>query len=212
MELREDIGNGINNIIFDLGGVLIDIYPERTVEAFGKLCGEKITMEDIFPQHGSIFLEYELGNVTNEEFAEGIRTVCGYEGVNDNEIFYAWCALIGGPDPRRFALLEQIGKKYRIFVLSNTNDKHIERVHEVMKDKLPGKKFEDYFEHCFYSQDLHLHKPDKEIYMEVITETGIIPEETLFVDDREGNFSGAIEAGLRTYHLTGGEKITDLFK
>jgi len=211
MELKKEIGNGIKNIIFDLGGVIIDIFPERSVEAFGKLCRGKVTLENIFPENESIFLEYELGNVSGDEFIEGIKKNYNCRDVDNQALSDAWCALIGDPDPVRFKLLEKIKKNYRTFVLSNTNVKHIERVHEVMEKSLPGKSFESYFEKCFYSQDMHLHKHDTEIYLQVISDTGIIPEETLFIDDRAGNFTGAKKAGLNTYHLTGREKITDLF-
>lgn len=211
MKLRKDLKDGIKNIIFDLGGVIIDIDPMLSVEAFGQLCGTDISLDDIFPQHDNFFLAYELGNISDNEFAEAIRKNyrCGH--LSDDQICAAWCALIKNPDPARFRLLDKIKEEYRTFVLSNTNGFHVARVEEVVPQYLSGRTFESFFERCFYSHTMHLHKPDRRIYEQVISETGIRPSETLFIDDREMNFTGAREAGLRTYHLTGGETLQDLF-
>lgn len=211
MRLKKSLGEGIKNIIFDLGGVIIDIDPMLSVNAFAELSGQDIGLENIFPEEDNFFLDYELGNISSDGFVEAIQKTCGCREIKYEDVRYAWCALIGGIDMRRFETLDKLKGNYRTFVLSNTNAFHIERVHEIFPTVETGREFESYFEKCFYSQDMHMHKPDREIYEAVIAATGINPAETLFIDDRAVNFSGATEAGLRTYHLTGGETILDIF-
>lgn len=202
---------GIRNILFDLGNVLIDIDIPRTLDAFARLGIGGLEASAIHPHQSGFFQEYELGNLSEIQFLQAIRENFPCEKATDEAIRQAWCALLRDVDPARFALLERLRKKYRLFVLSNTNTLHIARVRELVEQMPGGRAFESYFERCFYSQELHLRKPDPEIYRRVIAEAGIIPQETLFIDDNACNLPPAAALSLHVHHLRGGETVLDLF-
>ena len=212
MKLRQDFSPSIRNILFDMGNVLIDLDVKRTLDAFGRLGIGGFDLKDIHPYTTGFFLEYELGNLSSGAFIRAIREKYDCSRITDEMLWDAWNALLLDADMARFELLEEVGRDYRIFVLSNTNAEHIEYVKREFRQASGGREFESYFEKCFYSQDLHLRKPDVRIYREAIRQAGIVPEETLFIDDNACNLPGALDAGLHTYHLTGGEKIFDLFR
>lgn len=108
-------------------------------------------------------------------------------------------------------MVDELRGNYRTYLLSNTNFPHRVKFKEIYREQF-NENFEDLFIQCFYSDEMHLRKPDQEIYREVVKQTRINPEKTLFIDDNEANIAGAKEFGLQAYHLTNGEKITDLFR
>jgi putative hydrolase of the HAD superfamily len=211
MKLKSSFDPAIKNIVFDLGGVIVDIDIARTLDAFARLDIRGLQPENIHPRQTGFFLEYELGNLTNEAFTAAIRDRYDCTGVTDETIRAAWNALLLDPDPAQFALLDGLRPHYRVFLLSNTNPWHIERLSERYR-ALTGGDFESHFDACFYSHRLHLRKPDRRIYEAVIAAAGIEPSKTLFIDDNAGNFTGAVETGLQVYHLTLLEKIFALFE
>lgn len=212
MKLRDTFSDDIQNIIFDMGNVLIDLDIPATVRAFAALNVGGLRPEDIHPLTIGLFLEYELGNIDDSGFIAAIRETYDCSGVTDAELFAAWNAMLSDVDLRRFALLEKLKENYRLFVLSNTNEGHIRHVKELFREASGGREFESFFERCFYSHDMHLRKPDPEIYRQVIRETGVDPEKTLFIDDNACNISPAAALKLKTHCLAvGKETIRDLF-
>lgn len=201
----------IKNIIFDLGGVLVDIRIDKSVEAFRKLNIKGLDVSDIHPHQKGFFLDYELGLISTGEFIACIRCRYDCSAVDDAAIRSAWNVLLQDIDMRRFRLLERLRKKYRLFLLSNTNELHIGELRRNFRETSGGTEFESYFDGCFYSHVMHLRKPDARVYSQVIETTGIDPAQTIFIDDNDCNFSGALSAGLNVYHLTGGETILDFF-
>ncbi len=211
MKLKQGFDPAIKNIVFDLGGVVVDIDISRTLSAFAQLDIRGLRPRDIHPHQTGFFLDYELGNISNEGFITAIRMQYDCTGVTDEAIRVAWNALLLDPDPARFAVLDSLHSRYRIFLLSNTNPWHIDCLAERYR-ALTGGDFEAHFDACFYSHRLHLRKPDRRIYDAAISATGIDPSETLFIDDNACNFTGAIEAGLQVHHLAPPEKIFHLFE
>jgi putative hydrolase of the HAD superfamily len=203
---------GIRNILFDLGNVLIDIDIPRTLDAFARLGIGGLDPSAIHPHQSGFFQEYELGNISEADFLRQIREDHACEQTTDAAIAEAWCALLTGIDPARFELLDRLRKTHRLFVLSNTNTLHIARVQALAAKALNGRAFESYFERCFYSHEMHLRKPDPAIYRRVIAEAGIVPAETLFIDDNACNLPEAAAEGLKIHHLSRGETVLDLFK
>ena len=211
MQLSNGFPEDIRNLIFDLGNVLVDIDISATLEAFAALNIGGLRPEDIHPHQNGFFLDYELGHLTDDGFLSAIRRAYGCSGIPDHRIWEAWNAMIPAVDSGRFRLMKGLGQ-YRLFVLSNTNPQHISRLHGLYREATGGDDFERFFEACFYSHDMHLRKPDPEIYRSVINQTGIIPEQTLFIDDNACNFPGARALELKTYHLTGNETLFGLFE
>lgn len=201
----------IENIIFDLGGVVLDINITKTLLAFERLKIEGLRSEDIISGHKKFLLDLELGLITPTQFIETIYSdYPDAKKVSEKEIWDAWNALLLPFNEVRIEMLEQVSKSYRTYLLSNTNFPHRVKFKEMYRKQF-GENFEDLFIQCFYSDEMNLRKPDKTIYKEVMDTIRLDPKRTLFIDDNEANIVSAREFGLYAYHLTGGERITNLF-
>ena len=114
-------------------------------------------------------------------------------------------------DAQRVELLRELGKRCPVYLLSNTNLPHRIRFRELFRERFGG-SFDELFVRCFYSDELHLRKPDPEIYRSVARQIGTPPGKLLFIDDNAANVSAARGEGWQACHLTGGITVTDLFE
>ena len=189
----------IKNIIFDLGGVIMNIDFKKTENAFADLgftdFKQYMTQFHITP----FFEEYETGKIDDADFVKGIQQIAG-KPITEQEIIAAWNALLLDFPLERIGLLERLKKRYRIFLLSNTNSLHYTAFQQTLH-ALTGKMLEDIFEKTYFSHTSHVRKPNAAIYQMVLDENNLNPAETLFIDDTASNFSGAEEAGIQTFHL-----------
>lgn len=190
---------GIKNIIFDLGGVVLNIDFKKTEEAFTKLGFSELSKYMNQYHMESFYKDYEVGRIDDEKFIASISGMLPAPKT-DQEIVDAWNALLLDFPPERIEFLESLKDKYRLFLLSNTNAIHHREFHRRFTVQT-GKELDEIFEKTYYSHVLNLRKPGAEIYHVVIKENGLVPSETLFIDDTETNFTGAHEAGLRTLHM-----------
>jgi len=198
----------ISNIIFDLGGVIMDIDVKHTLRAFERLGLDNI--EDMFG-HGfaaSFFSDHEAGRIGDEEFVWEIKKLLTGE-VADEEIIEAWNALLLRFPEDRIRLLQKLKKKYRIFLFSNTNAIHYQKFSAMFRQQFAG-TLEDLFEKAYYSHSLGHRKPDSEGFDIIIKENNLDPRHTLFVDDALINVEGAVRAGLKGLYLPPGIYITDI--
>lgn len=188
------VTNGYRNIIFDLGGVILNIDFELTAKAFTDL-GVK-NFSDHFGQFkiSPLFLSYEVGNIDDNGFFDAIRNETGLP-LTDEQITRAWNALLLDFPQERIDLLLELKQRYNIYLLSNTNALHATQFQEQLKQQT-GLYLEDIFHKVYMSHQVHLRKPGKEIYELVLQENNLKPEETLFLDDTHTNFSGSTEAGI----------------
>jgi putative hydrolase of the HAD superfamily len=200
---------GIKNIIFDLGGVVMNIDFALTTKAFAALGMEGfdnyITQYHITP----LFEDYETGKIDDDTFIKAVQELSGLP-LTREQITGAWNALLLDFPPARIELLRALKKKYRLFLLSNTNSLHLIEFRERFR-RASGVWLEDIFEKTYYSHAVGLRKPHAAIYRLVIDENGLDPRETLFVDDTASNFSGAEEIGLKVLHVKPPMTIMDLF-
>ena len=198
----------ISTIIFDLGGVIMDIDVKKTLNAFSGL-GLKNVHE--YFGHGfaaSFFSDHEAGRITDEEFLQEIKKLLGGE-VSDEAVIEAWNALLLRFPPERIALLTALKSRYRLFLFSNTNAIHQEKFNEIYRQSFPG-ELDALFEKAYYSHSLGQRKPDTAGFEHIIKENGLDPKHTLFVDDALMNVEGAIKAGLKGLYLPPGIFITDI--
>ena len=186
------------NIIFDLGNVLVKLNPEGCIGAFKAIgMGELV---DTNPQSEGMKLMSKLGvgMISTEEFCEAARKLTGTDVTNEEIINAANKMLVEIPDEKKERLLQLKKAGYRLFLLSNTIDVHwgycVEHLFPYQNHGV-----EDYFEHCFLSQRMHLAKPDARIYEEVIRQANINPDETLFIDDLKENCEAAEKLGIHTF-------------
>lgn len=198
----------IKNIIFDLGGVILNIDFKKTNDAFHSLGLEN------FGQHinqfhiTDLFLQYETGQIDDIEFVEGIARLSD-KPMSQDDIIDAWNALLLDFPPERIDLLKRIKPRFRTFLLSNTNSIHLKEFQERLQNE-QGVYLEDLFEKAYYSHVVKLRKPHADIFNLVLKENNLDPSETLFIDDTESNFPEAKKLGIRIFHLKHGMSITDM--
>lgn len=212
MKLRKDFPQNIRNIIFDFGGVIMDIDLMRTINAFRALGVTDLRVEETQAGSGTFFDLNEQGKISTEDFIKFLRArIPAGDTLPEEKIRNAWKALLGEFVPARIALIKTLRKDFRVFLLSNTNPPHREYFCGVFQKKF-GYALDSLFDKAFYSDRLGFVKPDPQIYQAVIAQAGIVPAETLFIDDSEKNVAGAIACGLHAHRLRVGEEtILDFF-
>ena len=186
----------VRAIVFDLGGVLIDLDYDSCVRAFLDILGFERIYEllDLYHQKG-IYGEMEAGHVTADEFrAEVLRG--SRPGAVPADVDRCMAALLKGMDPRKVTLLERLSKKYPIYGLSNNNEISVVRMHEIYEEN--GLDWQRVFRKEFLSCRMKLMKPSREIFDAAAAEIGFPPEEILFVDDSQKNVDGALAAGWQS--------------
>jgi len=203
----------IKNIIFDLGGVILNIDYHLTIDAFVKLGFEDFDAVFTQAKQTGIFDKLDKGLVSPEEFRNGVRELSG-KPFTDTQIDDAWNTLLLDFPIERLKLLEKIRDQYRTFLLSNTNQIHCDVYSNDLYRVYGVNDLSHFFEKVYYSHQIHMRKPDKEAYQLILEENKLNPEETLFIDDTEQHIEGAKAVGINAYHLKlkDGETIEELFK
>ena len=198
----------IRNLIFDLGGVLLNLDFGKTFQAF-----EELGIPDFrqyFQQSHSnpLFADLETGKILPETFYEAFRNATG-QPVTNKQIADAWNAMLLDFRIASMDYLATLKNDYRLFLLSNTNQIHLEAFREIHFQQFAHHDFDSHFEKAWYSHELGLRKPHVECYESVINSHGLHPGETLFIDDTLINIEGALKAGLQTLHLEKGSTIEE---
>ncbi|HRH64944.1 MAG TPA: HAD family phosphatase [Bacteroidia bacterium] len=200
----------IQAVIFDLGGVILDIDYKRTESAFLDLGVGNFG--ELFSQlrQDRLFDDFETGRIDPENFRERLRSIAGLP-ITDKQIDRAWNAiLIGLPKQNVDFLFALREKNYRLFLLSNTNAIHEQAFRKMISDLYGEFIFDRIFEKMYLSHHVHLRKPDVAVYNLVLLENDLNPASTLFVDDSFQNIEGAKKAGLHSFWLEKGKNIHDL--
>jgi len=198
---------GIKNIIFDLGGVIINIDYNLTIRAFENLGIKHADIIYSQKKQTEIFDLLETGKISPAEFCEGIRRISGINA-SDNDIIEAWNAMLLDFPDGIFDLLDVAHKKYKTFLLSNTNEIHYNAYSNILERQLGKTSLSNFFDKQYLSHEIGMRKPDTEIFRLVIEENGLLPDEALFIDDSPQHIEGARKAGLKTHWL----KDNDLHK
>jgi len=201
---------GIKNIIFDLGGVILNLAVENTHREFSRLSG--LPLEEIKARvhHGKYFHEYERGLISDVDFRNHLRQSLQLE-VTDAELDAAWNAMLLDIPLQRFALLEQLKQTHRVFLLSNTNEIHRQCFNGVVQQTSGKPNIDHYFHQAYFSHVLNLSKPDVAIYQHVLSDQNLLPFETVFLDDNQDNLAGAAKAGLHTFYVQQPDQIFEFF-
>lgn len=201
----------IRNIIFDLGGVLLDIDYRKTIEAFGNL-GVK-NPESFYSQNlqTELFDEFERGRLHPAEFITELRNFI--PDASESDIVTAWNALLGSFNPEILDFLRKCRKHYRIFLLSNTNSIHIDAFYSQLKSLYNLDSLDSEFEMVYLSYQTGWRKPDTEIFNLLMVENNLRYSETIFIEDTRKNVDGALKSGIPTVWLRTdlGVRTTDLF-
>jgi HAD superfamily hydrolase (TIGR01509 family) len=203
------VPSGIKNIIFDLGGVLLNIDPQRSIHAFHELGMADLIKPGGWGYEHEVFLKMEQGLLSDQEFRNGIRTLLSLH-VSDAEIDEAWCAMLLRFPAEKIRLLQKLASQYRLYLFSNTNSIHIRHFHKLFMKEF-GFSLSELFVRDYYSSDIKLRKPDLRSFQFVLNDAGLNPSETLFIDDLEKNTEAAALTGMYTIYLKPNMDLVKLF-
>jgi glucose-1-phosphatase len=199
----------VRNIILDLGGVLLNIDYEAPVISFEKMGIPGF--HEVYSKRAQspLFDAFEKGLVTPEEFRDELRTIGKFDA-SDESIDQAWNSMLKDLPPQRMQLLEDLKKRGPLFLLSNTNEIHIDYFEKDLDREYGRSAFQEQFDKYYYSCRMKMRKPDPEIFLFVLQENDLDPSETLFIDDSPQHVEGAGKAGIRAAHLANGMELKDL--
>jgi len=199
----------IKNIIFDLGGVLLDIDFKKTRDAF--TASGIVDFDAYFQQSFSnpLFVHLETGLVEPIDFFGQFRKDAGVQ-IADEIIIENWNALLGDFRKTSLIYIAALKRDYRVFLFSNTNIIHYEAFMKLFDQQIGKGHFHEFFEKAYYSHEMKLRKPEVESFQFILEENNLRGSETLFVDDTLKNIDGAKAAGLQTLWLQNGMKIEEV--
>ena len=196
------------NIIFDLGGVLLNIDINKTLDAYKTMGLHNIEEYFRIGHASSFFKDYEKGIISDDEFIDGIEQLTGGKN-NKQEITDAWNALLLDFPEERVNWLKELKNKYRLFLFSNTNALHLISFQQSFLN-VYGFPMDDLFEKAYYSHVVQVRKPDAAAYELVLNENNLLPAETVFIDDALINVEAANKISIRGILLEPGVSVTSL--
>lgn len=196
----------IENILFDLGGVLLTIDVNLTTEAFTRLGWQEASTKSVSNGGHSVFENLETGKDNPGQFRENIRKALPGK-VTDEEIDLAWNAMLVDFPSHILEYVESLKPRYKLYLLSNTNELHVKRFRQIFYLKF-GFDFDNLFVKAYFSNEIGFRKPDARAWVSVLNDASIRPEETLFVDDLKINTEAAELLGIKVLHIEA-DKLMD---
>lgn len=190
----------LDTLMLDLGGVLIDVDYARSARAFQELGVERFADQFSKARQTSLFDEFERGIIGPAKFREAIRDLVGLP-LKDRDIDASWNAMLGKIPSERMVLVEDLRMRYRVFLLSNTNQIHVPAFMRIVQEHNSIRDFKQEFDGVFFSCDLGMRKPDAVIFHHMLKATNSSAERTLFIDDSIQHVEGARQAGIPSEHL-----------
>ncbi len=201
----------IKNIIFDLGGVIINLDIPKTISEFNKLSNQ--SFESIYNQlqQTPVFDLFDKGQITEKDFFVELKKALQND-VTDEELLFAWNAMLLDFPKHRLELLSKLKPNYRLFLLSNTNESHVLEFEKTLFASHGYQNLEPFFEKVYYSCRMNQRKPNADIFESVLNENNLIAEETLFIDDSPQHVEGALTLGIKAMLLEKNNEVEDLLK
>lgn len=203
--------NGIKHIIFDLGGVILNIDYMATENAFIEL--GVTNFRELYSQFhaNALFEDLEIGAISNDDFLQELKREAP-EHVTEQQIVTAWNAMLLDFPVARLQLLQQLQNYYDTFLLSNTNAIHLEAFNAKLMQTRSLPSLDIFFNKSYYSHRIGYRKPEKEAYQLILDENNLDPAATLFIDDTLPNITAAQALGIQTIHLQAPQTILDIFR
>jgi len=208
--MQKTIIKDVKNIVFDLGGVLITLDRNESVNRF-KEAGLENAEELLNPYHQKgVFLELEEGKLSQEEFYDAVRKEAG-KYIPDEIINYGWMGFLKELPEYKLTMLEELKEKgYRLYLLSNTNPVIMSWAFTPAFSP-QGKSIDEFFDKLYLSYQIGCTKPHPEIFQFMFNDSGMIPSESLFIDDGTANIEMGKQLGMKTYLAENGEDFRYLF-
>ncbi len=196
-------------VIFDLGGVVININTQQSFTAFARLADLTEQEVQALASHPA-FEQHERGLVSDEVFRNTIRAFTASE-LTDEAIDQAWNAMLLNIPPERLNLMAELRSRYHTLVLSNTNNIHVQSFNRAINEISGRKGIHEFVHKVYYSHEMGKRKPNPEIFDQVIHQEKIRPEQTLFLDDKLENVNAAKQMGLQAVQITPERDLINFF-
>ena len=201
----------IKNIIFDLGGVILDIDESivyKELEKMGVSTSELAHSKEFM----DIFSKFDIGVYTAPTFRKKIKALLGQEKMTDQRFDAIWNSMLLDIPRERIEAIEKVKKHYKIFLMSNSNVIHYDLYVRDLQLRFGYHEFDELFNKSYFSFAEHLEKPDPRFFELILDHEGLLPEETLFIDDTAENIKVAKSLGIHTYHISREELVRNLFE
>jgi putative hydrolase of the HAD superfamily len=201
---------GIKNLVFDLGGVIVTLDRDEAVRRFTAIGAYNADDSlNAYRQNG-IYRALEMGEISLEVFYAFFRRRNGSDA-SDAEINNAWLGFMKEVSLAKLQLLEDLrARGYKLYLLSNTNTVIMQWARSTAFSAA-GKPIDAYFDRMYLSFEMHYMKPDPQIFQRMTADAGILPEETLFIDDGRENIQTAKKLGFHTFWPANGDDFCPLF-
>ncbi|TAE89636.1 MAG: HAD family phosphatase [Bacteroidetes bacterium] len=183
----------ITTLIFDLGGVILNLNQNLTWDAFKKLGAN----EELFAKHQSLFWDVETGKISGTQFLQTIAQLLDNK-VDECDIEKAWNAMLLDLPKQRLEALAQLKQTYNICLFSNTNPIHIHHFNNYLQVAHANANWFGLFNHIYYSFEMGYRKPDKAAFEYLLKDAGYVAEACIFIDDTPANLEGASQVGIHT--------------
>ena len=192
--------NSTSTLIFDLVGVIINLKSGQDWQEQDRLRNfHPEPLHQLQQQH--FFHDFETGKIASADFVRQLKSIALKKDVSDETIIRHWNSILKDIPLHRVELMQQLKQRYRLVLLSNTNSIHVESFQRYMQQQFGEDILRANFHTIYYSQEIGLRKPNKEIYEFVLQEQGIIPSETIFFDDKPENLLEPQKLGWQTVHV-----------
>ena len=200
----------IKNIIFDLGGVILDIDENIVYKELEKM-GINVSELAQSKEFMDIFSKFDIGVYTAPTFRKKLKALLGQEKMTDQRFDAIWNSMLLDIPRERIEAIEKVKKHYKIFLMSNSNVIHYDLYVRDLQLRFGYNEFDELFNKSYFSFAEHLEKPDPRFFELILDHEGLIPEETLFIDDTAENIKVAKSLGIHTYHISRDELVRNLF-
>ena len=199
----------IKSIIFDLGGVILNLNYSKTEDEFKKI--GVLNFKEFYSQKKQtlLFDDFEKGKIKPEEFISSFKESENLK-IKEIDFINAWNAMLLEIPTEKLQFINGLKKNYKIILLSNTNEIHIKKFEDNLKKNNMLEQFYKCFDKIYYSSRMGMRKPEENCFNQVLEENGLIAENTLFIDDSIQHIEGAKKAGIKTFHLEKNKSILDL--
>jgi glucose-1-phosphatase len=202
--------SGIKHLIFDLGGVIINLDTRATFQAFEQLTGVPVQKWAADGPTSRLLLDYEKGLLSDDEFRHGIRQLTSHP-LTDAAIDHAWNAMLGEIPKYRLDKAAALRATYGTYVLSNTNGIHEQAFNNILRQSTGTPTLQPFFDKVYFSHRMKMRKPETEIYQTVLDDNDLKGEEVLFLDDNPDNLRGAEKLKIQTFLVPSPDSWLELF-
>ena len=201
----------IKNIIFDLGGVILDIDENIVYKELEKMGINTLELARS-KEFMDIMSKFDTGIYTAPTFRKKTKALLGLEKMTDQKFDAIWNSMLLDIPRERIEAIEKVKKRYKIFLMSNSNVIHYDLYVRDLQLRFGYHEFDELFNKSYFSFAEHLEKPDPRFFELILDHEGLLPEETLFIDDTAANIEVAKSLGIKTYHISREELVRNLFE